>query len=300
MQSSIGCTIKIGKNVSGLTGRSPYSASMATEPICESPWAAAPGTTVTLGVQTVARNAAQRANGYYADGGRTALAIYDTKTPELIAAESARIAAINLGARETPAGEMPVVVGAGGGGVLLHEAVGHGLESDFNRQGTSLYSGRVGQRVASELVTIFDDGNLAGERGSVAVDDEGMPGEHKVLVENGILRGYMQDRLNAKLMGVASTGSGRRQSFRVMPQPRMWRQGSRVRCGIFQGCALRTQERMRHGEMTEADWWAKFGRPWSRITQQILPAFSDAVVAQAREKAKALERQPYLPLEART
>ena len=139
----------------------------------------------------------------------------------LRATEAARIAVTNLDARETPAGEMPVVVGAGGGGVLLHEAVGHGLESDFNRQGTSLYSGRVGERVASELVTIYDDGNLPDERGSVAIDDEGTPGAHKVLVENGILRGYMQDRLNAKLMGVASTGSGRRQSFRVMPQPRM-------------------------------------------------------------------------------
>jgi len=176
---------------------------------------------VTLGVQTVAQHGAKRANGYFADGGRTPLSIYTSKTPESIAAESARIATTNLDARETPAGEMPVVVGAGGGGVLLHEAVGHGLESDFNRQGTSLYSGRVGERVASELVTIFDDGNLADERGSVAVDDEGTPGAHKVLVENGILRGYMQDRLNAKLMGTASTGSGRRQSFRVMPQPRM-------------------------------------------------------------------------------
>ena len=176
---------------------------------------------VTLGVQTVAQTGGRRANGYYADGGRTALAIFATKTPEAIATEAARIATTNLDARETPAGEMPVVVGAGGGGVLLHEAVGHGLESDFNRQGTSLYSGRVGERVASELVTIYDDGNLTDERGSVAVDDEGTPGAHKVLVENGILRGYMQDRLNAKLMGVASTGSGRRQSFRVMPQPRM-------------------------------------------------------------------------------
>jgi TldD protein len=176
---------------------------------------------VSLGVQTVAQRDGRRANGYFADGGRTALSIYDTKTPESIAKESARIAATNLDARDTPAGEMAVVVGAGGGGVLLHEAVGHGLESDFNRQGTSLYSGRVGERVASELVTIYDDGDLVDERGSVAVDDEGTPGAHKVLVENGILRGYMQDRLNAKLMGVASTGSGRRQSFRVMPQPRM-------------------------------------------------------------------------------
>ncbi len=176
---------------------------------------------VALGVQTVAKSGTRRANGYHGDGGRTGIAIYDQRTPEQIATESARIAATNLDARETPAGEMPVVVGAGGGGVLLHEAVGHGLESDFNRQGTSLYSGRVGERVASELVTIYDDGNLVDERGSVAVDDEGTPGAHKVLVENGILHGYMQDRLNAKLMGTTSTGSGRRQSFRVLPQPRM-------------------------------------------------------------------------------
>ena len=116
---------------------------------------------------------------------------------------------------------MPVVIGPGGGGVLLHEAVGHGLEADFNRKGTSLYSGRVGERVASDLVTIYDDGDLPGERGTVAVDDEGSPGQHKVLVENGVLRGYMQDRLNARLMGVASTGSGRRESYRMLPQPRM-------------------------------------------------------------------------------
>lgn len=175
---------------------------------------------VTLGVQCVARGTAS-GNGYAADGGRVSLAYYLTRTPEDLAREAARIACVNADALEAPAGEMPVVVGCGGGGVLLHEAVGHGLEGDFNRQGTSLYSGRIGERVASELVTIYDDGNLAHERGSVAVDDEGTPGQHKVLVEGGMLRGYMQDTLNARLMGVASTGSGRRQSFRSMPQPRM-------------------------------------------------------------------------------
>jgi TldD protein len=175
---------------------------------------------VTLGVQCVARGAVS-GNGYAADGGRTSLAYYLTRTPEDLATEAARIACVNADAREAPAGEMPVVVGCGGGGVLLHEAVGHGLEGDFNRQGTSLYSGRIGERVASELVTIYDDGNLPCERGSLAVDDEGTPGQHKVLVEGGVLRGYMQDCLNARLMGVASTGSGRRQSFRSMPQPRM-------------------------------------------------------------------------------
>ncbi len=176
---------------------------------------------VALGVQVVAKDGAQRENGYLGDGGRTAIDVFETKTPESLACESARIATTKLGAREAPAGEMPVVIGAGGGGVLLHEAVGHGLEADFNRKGTSLYSGRIGERVASDLVTIFDDGDLPGERGTVAVDDEGTPGQHKVLVERGILRGYMQDRLNARLMGVGSTGSGRRESFRVLPQPRM-------------------------------------------------------------------------------
>ena len=148
---------------------------------------------VTLGVQCVA-NGARRGTGTCGDGGRTNLDYFVARTPESIASEAARIACVNCEAVEAPAGEIEVVVGAGGGGVLLHEAVGHGLESDFNRRGTSLYSGRVGERVASELVTIYDDGNLPEERGSVNVDDEGTPGQHKVLVENGVLRGYMQDR----------------------------------------------------------------------------------------------------------
>jgi TldD protein len=176
---------------------------------------------ISLGVQVVSTRNGDRAPGFVGDGGRTSIAFYERRTPESIAQEAARISTTNLEAIPAPAGEMEMIVGSGGGGVLLHEAVGHGLESDFNRQGVSLYSGRVGERVASELVTIYDDGNLEGERGSVSIDDEGNPGAHKVLVENGILRGYMQDYLNGKLMGVGSTGSGRRQSFRVMPQPRM-------------------------------------------------------------------------------
>jgi TldD protein len=176
---------------------------------------------VSLGVQAVASRNGERAQGFAGDGGRTSIAFYDTRTPESIALEAARIAATNLQADPAPAGEMEMIVGCGGGGVLLHEAVGHGLESDFNRQGVSLYSGRIGECVASELVTIYDDGTLPEERGSVAVDDEGNPGAHKVLVERGVLRGYMQDYLNGRLMGTGSTGSGRRQSFRVMPQPRM-------------------------------------------------------------------------------
>jgi TldD protein len=175
---------------------------------------------VMLAVQTVASGAV-RGTAMQGDGGRTSIDFFARRTPEEIARESARVACVNCDAIEASAGEMEVVVGAGSGGVLLHEAVGHGLEGDFNRQGTSLYSGRIGERVASELVTIYDDGNLHAERGSVAIDDEGTPGQHKVLVENGVLRGYMQDRLNAGLTGVASTGSGRRQSFRALPLPRM-------------------------------------------------------------------------------
>ena len=176
---------------------------------------------VTLGVQAVAKRDEDRGSGYVGDGGRTSIAYFDAHSPESLAADAARIATTNLDARPAPAGEMEVVVGPGGGGVLLHEAVGHGLESDFNRRGTSLYSGRIGERVANELVTIYDDGNLPEERGSINVDDEGIEGQHKVLVEKGVLRGYMQDTLNARLMGTAPTGSGRRQSFRFLPQPRM-------------------------------------------------------------------------------
>jgi TldD protein len=175
---------------------------------------------IVLSAQIVARNGI-RGFASYADGGRTSLDFYERTTPESIAAEAARIAVMNAEAREAPAGEMPVVVGAGGGGVLLHEAVGHGLEGDFNREGTSLYAGRIGERVASELVTIFDDGDLECERGSISIDDEGTPGQHKVLVERGVLRSYMLDRLNGRLLGGSSTGSGRRQNFRFLPQPRM-------------------------------------------------------------------------------
>ncbi len=175
---------------------------------------------IVLSAQVVARDAV-RGFASYADGGRTSLAFYETKTPEAIATEAARIAVMNAEAREAPAGEMAVVVGAGSGGVLLHEAVGHGLEGDFNREGTSLYSGRVGERVASELVTIFDDGDIENERGSISIDDEGTPGQHKVLIEQGVLRGYMLDSMNGRLMGSGSTGSGRRQNFRFLPIPRM-------------------------------------------------------------------------------
>ncbi|HEV3156622.1 MAG TPA: metallopeptidase TldD-related protein [Candidatus Baltobacteraceae bacterium] len=175
---------------------------------------------VRFAVQCVAHGS-ERGTGYEGDGGRAGLSFYSGEIPERIAQEAARIACVNSEASDAPAGELPVIIGPGGGGVLLHEAVGHGLEGDFNRQGTSAYSGRIGQLVASELVTIHDDGNLVGERGSVAIDDEGNPGRSNVLIENGVLQGYLFDQLNAGLMSRSSTGSGRRQSFRHVPQARM-------------------------------------------------------------------------------
>jgi TldD protein len=135
--------------------------------------------------------------------------------------EAVRQALVNLEAEEAPAGNMTVVLGPGWPGILLHEAIGHGLEGDFNRKGTSAFSGRVGERVASDLCTVVDDGTLQGRRGSLSIDDEGTPTEKTVLIENGILKGYMQDKLNARLMGVRSTGNGRRESYASLPMPRM-------------------------------------------------------------------------------
>ncbi|AIA69294.1 metalloprotease TldD [Pectobacterium atrosepticum] len=137
------------------------------------------------------------------------------------AKEAVRMALVNLSAVAAPAGPMPVVLGAGWPGVLLHEAVGHGLEGDFNRRGTSVFSGQMGKLVASELCTVVDDGTLTGRRGSLSMDDEGVPGQYNILIENGILKGYMQDKLNARLMGVAPTGNGRRESYAHLPMPRM-------------------------------------------------------------------------------
>ncbi len=135
--------------------------------------------------------------------------------------EAVRQALVNLEAGEAPAGNMTVVLGPGWPGILLHEAIGHGLEGDFNRKGTSAFSGRVGERVASALCTVVDDGTLSGRRGSLSIDDEGTPTGQTVLIENGILKGYMQDNLNARLMGVKSTGNGRRESYASLPMPRM-------------------------------------------------------------------------------
>ena len=138
-----------------------------------------------------------------------------------MAREALRSALLNLVAEDAPAGPMTVVLGPGWPGVLLHEAVGHGLEGDFNRKGSSAFSNRVGEQVASEFCTVVDDGTMSGRRGSLTIDDEGTPSEATVLIENGILRGYMQDKQNARLMGVSSTGNGRRQSYAYLPMPRM-------------------------------------------------------------------------------
>ena len=137
------------------------------------------------------------------------------------AEEAVRQAKVNLEAIDAPAGTMEVVLGNGWPGVLLHEAVGHGLEGDFNRKGASAFSGKVGQKVASELCTVVDDGTMADRRGSLNVDDEGTPAAYNVLIENGILKGYMQDKLNARLMGVSPTGNARRESYAHLPMPRM-------------------------------------------------------------------------------
>lgn len=135
--------------------------------------------------------------------------------------EAVERALINLDADPAPAGTMPVVLGPGWPGILLHEAVGHGLEGDFNRKGTSAFTGRIGERVADAQVTVVDDGTLAGRRGSLTIDDEGTPSQRTVLIENGILKGYMQDKLNARLMKGAPTGNGRRESYAHLPMPRM-------------------------------------------------------------------------------
>jgi len=177
---------------------------------------------VRLNVSVILQENGRREQGYTGGGARTDLGYFlDSERPLEYAREAVRQAAVQLEAEPAPAGLMPVVLGPGWPGILLHEAVGHGLEGDFNRKGTSAFSGRIGERVAPEGCTIVDDGTLPDRRGSLAIDDEGTPGRYNVLVEDGILRGYMQDKLNARLMGVAPTGNGRRESFAHMPMPRM-------------------------------------------------------------------------------
>jgi TldD protein len=168
------------------------------------------------------RNGGPAQRGHAGGGGRVELGYFlHEKTPEHFATEAAREAVAMLDAAPAPAGEMTVVLGPGWPGILLHEAVGHGLEADFNRKGVSAFSGRIGQKVASELCTVIDDGTLASRRGSLNVDDEGHPTQRNVLIENGILRGYLQDRLSSALMGSRSTGSGRREGYSHIPMPRM-------------------------------------------------------------------------------
>ncbi|WJI14419.1 metalloprotease TldD [Pseudoxanthomonas winnipegensis] len=177
---------------------------------------------VRLNIQVIVEQNGRRESGYAGYGGRYSYAqlLADGK-PEEFAREALRQALVNLEAVDAPAGVMPVVLASGWPGVLLHEAVGHGLEGDFNRKGTSVYAGRIGQQVASRGVTIVDDGTLEGRRGSLNIDDEGQPTQCTTLIEDGVLVGYMQDSLNARLMGMAPTGNGRRESFAHLPMPRM-------------------------------------------------------------------------------
>ena len=177
---------------------------------------------VRINVQVIVEQDGRRESGYAGGGGRYSYAeLLAGGRPERFAREALRQALVNLEAVDAPAGLMPVVLGSGWPGVLLHEAVGHGLEGDFNRKGTSTYAGRMGQRVASPGVTIVDDGTLPGRRGSLNIDDEGTPTACTTLIEDGVLVGYMQDTLNARLMGMAPTGNGRRESFAHLPMPRM-------------------------------------------------------------------------------
>jgi len=177
---------------------------------------------VRLNVSVIVEDGKRREQGYAGGGARADLNYFlDGDLPMQYAREAVRQAIVQLDAVPAPAGTMPVVLGAGWPGILLHEAVGHGLEGDFNRKRTSAFSGRVGRQVASSQCTIVDDGTLPGRRGSLAVDDEGTPGGYNVLVEDGVLRGYMQDKMNARLMGVSPTGNGRRESYAHVPMPRM-------------------------------------------------------------------------------
>jgi TldD protein len=177
---------------------------------------------VRLNVSVVVEHKGRRENGYSGGGGRyDYVELMADDKPLEYAREAVRQALVNLEAVDAPAGTMMVVLGPGWPGVLLHEAVGHGLEGDFNRKGASLYSGKMGQQVTSTLCTIVDDGTLPNRRGSLNVDDEGTPTQCTVLIEKGILKNYMQDKKNARLMGMQSTGNARRESYAHIPMPRM-------------------------------------------------------------------------------
>ncbi|GAA0374165.1 metalloprotease TldD [Bowmanella denitrificans] len=181
---------------------------------------------VRLNCSVLIEQNGRRERGSAGMGGRYAYARFlelDAGVPryQQLADEALHMARVNMQAVDAPAGLMPVVLGSGWPGVLLHEAVGHGLEGDFNRKGSSTFSGRIGQQVAAKGVTVVDDGTLAERRGSLSIDDEGNPSQYNVLIEDGILKGYMQDKLNARLMGVPVTGNGRRESYAHLPMPRM-------------------------------------------------------------------------------
>src|SRR5690554_4738619 len=177
---------------------------------------------VRMNVSVIVEQNGRREQGYAGGGGRADYSlIVDNNLAERLAREAVRQANVNLEATQAPAGNMPVVLGPGWPGVLLHEAIGHGLEGDFNRKRTSAFSGRIGERVATDACTVVDDGTLPGRRGSLNVDDEGTPTACTTLIENGILVGYMQDKLNARLMKRAPTGNGRRESYAHVPMPRM-------------------------------------------------------------------------------
>jgi len=176
---------------------------------------------VRLNVSVIVEQNGKRERGSSGGGGRLGFDYFDRETITHYAHEAVRQAVVSLDAIDSPAGTMEVVLGSGWPGILLHEAVGHGLEGDFNRKGTSAFAGRIGEKVASEYCTVVDDGTLADRRGSLSVDDEGNQTENTVLIENGILKGYMQDEHNARLMGMGLTGNGRRESFAHLPMPRM-------------------------------------------------------------------------------
>ncbi|GAA0222314.1 metalloprotease TldD [Castellaniella daejeonensis] len=176
---------------------------------------------VRLSLTVIAERKGRREMGHGGGGGRTGLAYFTDEVLRGYVERAVHEARVNLEARPAPAGQMAVVLGSGWPGILLHEAVGHGLEGDFNRKGSSVFSGRIGERVASRGVTVVDDGTLADRRGSLNVDDEGHPTQRTVLIEDGILRGYMQDSMNARLMKQAVTGNGRRESYAHLPMPRM-------------------------------------------------------------------------------
>ena len=176
---------------------------------------------VRLNVSVIVEKNGKRERGSMGGGGRLGLDYFDDALIEHYAYEAVRQAMVSLDAIDSPAGTMEVVLGAGWPGILLHEAVGHGLEGDFNRKGTSAFSGRIGEQVASPLCTVVDDGTLADRRGSLSVDDEGNETQNTVLIEKGILRGYMQDEHNSRLMNMDCTGNGRRESFAHLPMPRM-------------------------------------------------------------------------------